>query len=249
MNPTFAGARVTNLGEVLRSARQKRNLTLSEAAETTRIKSHFLEALEDGNYGVLPGPAYITGFLRNYAILLGLHPDDVVQEYYASRPMPTTSVRPATRVLASGYDRQTRKRLLWALTVVAALILGSFTFKMYSDQAHASGAQLNLTPSNLGGGQPPQSHRQRAPQIVRVQLRATQPSYVRVTVDGVRQFNGLLRPRQGMKTWIGHRAIFVLTYDGSHVRARLNGRPIGLLSSYPGSAVDEATPTGWQVVS
>src|SRR5205823_4019606 len=81
-NTTFPGAHVSEVGDTLHTARQKKNVTLSEAADATRIKRSFLEALEHDDYSQLPGPAYITGFLRNYAKYLGLHPEDVVQEYY-----------------------------------------------------------------------------------------------------------------------------------------------------------------------
>jgi cytoskeletal protein RodZ len=243
---------VSSLGEILRSARQKRNLTLTEAADQTRIKSHFLEALENGDYNVLPGPAYVTGFLRNYARFLGLHPDDVVQEYYVARPAPVPTVKPATRVLASGFDRAHRKRLLWALTVVAAMLVAGYAIKTYSDNANrASANTLSVTPANLQApNQQPGSHDQRpAVKTVRLALRAVQPTFVRVTVDGKRLFDGPMQSHPRFKSWIGHRSIVVATFDGSHVQVRVNGKGIGFLSTNPGMAVGEATPSGWRPIS
>jgi len=237
---------VSELGETLRTARQKRNLTLAEAAEATRIKSHFLEALEDGNYSVLPGPAYITGFLRNYARFLGLHPEEAVEEFYASRPMPVPGVKPATRVLASGFERQTRKRILWAMTIVAGLLIAGYTIKYYSDRT-ASAAPLPITPSNIGGQitKPP---KQPPPSIVSLQVRAIQPAYVRVKVDGVPRFDGTLRPRAGRKMWTGHHTVYIATFNGSNLMVRLPGHRWSVMASAPGLAVDEATPSGLKPV-
>jgi transcriptional regulator with XRE-family HTH domain len=95
---------------LLRNARQKQQISLDQASTATRIKPLFLEALEEGDYHLLPGPAYVTGFLRNYAQFLGLQPDEIVQEYYAEQPSPQPAVKAATRVLASGYERQLRAR-------------------------------------------------------------------------------------------------------------------------------------------
>src|SRR5881275_478435 len=95
-NSHLPGVHVNELGEILRSARQKKNLSLSQVTRATRIKQSYLEALEDGEYSVLPGPAYVTGFLRNYALYLGLHPDDLIQEYYAVQAPPQPRVKAAT---------------------------------------------------------------------------------------------------------------------------------------------------------
>jgi transcriptional regulator with XRE-family HTH domain len=246
-NPTYPGARVSELGAVLRSARQKRNLSLADVAAATHIKEQYLEALEDGEYGVLPGPAYVTGFLRNYGRFLGLHPDDLIQDFYTTRSMPGPSVKPATRVLASGYERQNRKRLLWGFVMVAVMLVGGYTVKQYREgEAHASASQLNVTPANLGSGyNAARTHKHQQPTLIRLQLRATQPVWTKVTVDGVKKYQGVLRPRAGLRTWTGHTAIYVASYDGRHLRVRLNGRPLGAMSTQPGLQVDQATASGW----
>ena len=62
----------TQVGQQLRQARQARNLELAEAAKATRIRSHYLRALEEGEFGELPSPAQLRGFLRTYAEFLEL---------------------------------------------------------------------------------------------------------------------------------------------------------------------------------
>ena len=60
------------LEQRLKEARIERGLTLYQAAKATKIKPHFLEAIESGAYNELPSPAYARGFVRNYADFLGL---------------------------------------------------------------------------------------------------------------------------------------------------------------------------------
>ena len=58
---------MARLGESLRQQREKRGITLDQAAADTRIREKFLKALEDSDYQTLPGTVYTKGFLRNYA--------------------------------------------------------------------------------------------------------------------------------------------------------------------------------------
>ena len=69
------------LGDRFRAAREARGLSLSEAAEQIRIRSLYLEAIEDENWREIGAPVYIVGFLRTYAKFLDLDKDEVVREY------------------------------------------------------------------------------------------------------------------------------------------------------------------------
>jgi cytoskeletal protein RodZ len=54
---------------------------LEEIAAQTRIKRTYLEALEEDRFDVFPGEAYLTGFLRVYASMLGLEVKKVLLRY------------------------------------------------------------------------------------------------------------------------------------------------------------------------
>ncbi|MGQ9680956.1 MAG: RodZ domain-containing protein [Anaerolineae bacterium] len=66
------------VGERLRQARQAKGMSLEQAEEITRIRMRFLQALEDEDYGQIPGQVFVRGFLRSYARTLGLDPDEVL---------------------------------------------------------------------------------------------------------------------------------------------------------------------------
>jgi cytoskeletal protein RodZ len=69
------------LGHILREARDTKGLTLSEVQEQTRISQRYLEALEVGDYDLLPSPVHVRGFLRNYARFLNLDPEPLLERY------------------------------------------------------------------------------------------------------------------------------------------------------------------------
>jgi len=77
--------KVATLGETLRLQREKKGITLDQAAADTRIREKFLKALEDGDYQSLPGAVYTKGFLRNYAQYLDLDADESVAVFHSER--------------------------------------------------------------------------------------------------------------------------------------------------------------------
>lgn len=76
---------MNELGHILREARETKGLTLAEVESDIRINSRFLEALENGDYAILPTPVHVRGFLRNYARFLGLDPKPLLDRYEVNK--------------------------------------------------------------------------------------------------------------------------------------------------------------------
>jgi cytoskeletal protein RodZ len=68
-------------GKYLKAERELRNLSLEEVAKFTKIRQHFLKAIEEDRYELLPPGVYVKGFLTLYARYLGLDPYEVIQRY------------------------------------------------------------------------------------------------------------------------------------------------------------------------
>jgi cytoskeletal protein RodZ len=79
---------VARFGETLRAQREKKGITLEQAASDTRIREKFLKALEDSDYRTLPGAVYTKGFLRNYAEYLELPTEELVVQFHQERDQP-----------------------------------------------------------------------------------------------------------------------------------------------------------------
>ncbi len=69
------------VAEQLRKARQAKGIELKEVKEATKIRSKYLQALEEEDYNVLPGLVYTVGFLRSYARFLDLDADNLVSTF------------------------------------------------------------------------------------------------------------------------------------------------------------------------
>ncbi|MBA3307689.1 MAG: helix-turn-helix domain-containing protein [Chloroflexi bacterium] len=70
-----------SLGEMLRIARERRGVDIYRAERDTKIRARHLDALEAGDYAALPGAVYTKGFLRNYALYLGLDANEMLERW------------------------------------------------------------------------------------------------------------------------------------------------------------------------
>ena len=74
-----------SLPERLYAARERKGVDLYRAERDTKIRARYLGALERGDYKELPGAVYTKGFLRNYALYLGLDPEEVLDHWRRER--------------------------------------------------------------------------------------------------------------------------------------------------------------------
>ena len=78
-------SRPAPLPERLYAARERKGVDLYRAERDTKIRARYLAALERGEYRELPGDVYTKGFLRNYALYLGLDAEEVVGQWRRER--------------------------------------------------------------------------------------------------------------------------------------------------------------------
>ncbi|MBN1837778.1 MAG: helix-turn-helix domain-containing protein, partial [Spirochaetales bacterium] len=116
-----------SLGQKLREARERHNVSLEQVARDTHISKQYLEALEEESFGSIPGETYIVGFLRNYAEYLALNPEEMVSLYRNLRIQEQPL--PMTELLDRGKPKVPRRFL--ALVVVLIVILGGAAYLIY----------------------------------------------------------------------------------------------------------------------
>jgi Helix-turn-helix domain/RodZ C-terminal domain len=129
---------VFEIGSSLRTAREQRKLELADVEQATHIRTKYLRALEDERFDVLPGPAYVKGFLRTYADHLGLDGQRFLEEYNSRFP-------PADPLEAAPLVRvRPRRRLLDARLVLipVAVAIGLFVWRTASGGGQEKAASV-----------------------------------------------------------------------------------------------------------
>lgn len=81
------------VGERLREAREAQSMTIGDIARRTFIQPKFLQAIEEDNFGVIPGPQR-RFFVRDYARVVGLDPESVIADIPDAPPPPSTVSEP-----------------------------------------------------------------------------------------------------------------------------------------------------------
>lgn len=116
------------VGDVLRKTREAKGLSLQQVEDETNMRWKYIEALEEENYEVIPGQAYVKGFLRNYSAFLGLNPEEILELYKEYYEKPVIVERPEEVRSAKRIDRKKtkQKQTRFILIIVAlAVLLGS----------------------------------------------------------------------------------------------------------------------------
>jgi len=112
------------VGEILSEKRRSLGLSLELVEEETKIRKNFLEALEKNEFSRISGIATIKGFLRNYAVFLGLSPDNVLAifrrdfvENEKGQVIPRTILEPLSKKQFFWTPKMTFLSFLCFLTV------------------------------------------------------------------------------------------------------------------------------------
>ncbi|HUI89201.1 MAG TPA: helix-turn-helix transcriptional regulator [Anaerolineales bacterium] len=80
-----------SIGSKLKQSRESRHLSIAQVAEQTRVRSHYLEALENDDLSAIPSQVQARGFLRIYAEFLGLNLDELSARTRSAESQPAAS--------------------------------------------------------------------------------------------------------------------------------------------------------------
>jgi cytoskeleton protein RodZ len=111
------------IGDRLREARMRQKIDIAEVETATKIRAKYLRALENEEFGLLPGSTFVKSFLRTYAEYLGLDPHLLVEEYRAQHePREQAELQPFGAP-PSGRERRGGGGPPGPLVVVVGLVL------------------------------------------------------------------------------------------------------------------------------
>jgi cytoskeletal protein RodZ len=123
------------LGQLLRQTREEKGISLEQVAEETRIRASYLEALEQGDHDALPTPGHVHGFLRNYALYLGLDLEEVEALYDAEtsgrRFFEPGIFAPKDIALVPRRPLGRASLILALVIVLVLLVIGGWAFWQY----------------------------------------------------------------------------------------------------------------------
>lgn len=234
----------SGVGTILREARNRRKVELSEVEAATRIRFRFLRAIEDEEWDVLPGGVYTRGFIRAYASFLGLDGDRLVSDYRESvEPWHRVAEAPQSQPGGGSASDGPRGVALGALVVIAVIAVAVIA--------------IVAIPGGGGGESGPARHdREIARKAEPRSKPATPPTVPGVTVElaasaevwacvlnakGKALVDGLIL-EAGTEEGPFHSGSFTVSFGNGEVKMLIDGREaeIPATSSPVGYAIDSA---------
>jgi cytoskeletal protein RodZ len=243
------------IGETLRDARMRARIDVSEIEAKTKIRAKYLRALENEEWGLLPGPTFVKSFLRTYAQALGLDGKALVEEYRLSHEHPSEA---ALEPIVAGPQRSRGRpgggrppsnpsRAYLAIVGVVLLLIVLLVVGLISNGG--GGSKSNSTGKTAGtahkASKAAGKHGAAATgtkprgEIVAVSLRATAPVYVCLIAEhGRRAIDGKeLQAGETSSTY--HSRHFEITLGNSSVTMFVDGhaRPVASSSQAVGYSI------------
>src|SRR6267378_4462119 len=124
-----ARATPAGFGYALAQARTRAGLSVEQAAGRIRLQPRQLRAIENEDLRALPGPAYVNGFVRNYAREVGLDPGPLIEDLNAK--LKLRGLGPQAPDLGTGgavpgpaLDERAWRQLVLAGIVIALVCAG-----------------------------------------------------------------------------------------------------------------------------
>jgi cytoskeleton protein RodZ len=199
-----------SIGETLREARMRQRLDIADVEQRTKIRAKYLRALENEEFGMLPGPTFVKTFLRTYAEMLGLDPHLLVDEYRANYEgedeLDAQPLGPPTALSGTRGRRSWMGPGMLALLAVVAVVAVLAVIGLLSGDGDdtTQAGRTETTPQRTTTDATRKKKKKQAPAPTRVAVRVVPvtPTYVCVdrglgtpvlfegTIDGAETFRG-----------------------------------------------------------
>lgn len=115
-------------GARLRHAREQKNLSIPHVADRLYLNVNVIKALEADDYDSLPSPVFVRGYLRNYAKLLEIPVDSVLDGYTipTNKLSMSTSIVPTSSAKTSSTPASSSDSWVKAVTFSLIIIFIAF---------------------------------------------------------------------------------------------------------------------------
>lgn len=120
---------MVTVGEIIREKRLEKKLTLEQVEKTTKIRTRFLDLIENNEFSRFESQPTLKGFIRNYASFLGLSIAEIMA-FYRRQSETEESLLPSKPQIGTGF-RLTPQVFTALATVILLLVFAGFLVSQY----------------------------------------------------------------------------------------------------------------------
>jgi cytoskeleton protein RodZ len=226
------------IGETLRDARMRARIDVSEIEAKTKIRAKYLRALENEEWGLLPGPTFVKSFLRTYAQALGLDGKALVEEYRLHHEHPSEA---ALEPIVAGPQRSRGRpsggrppgapsrgylAIIGVVVLLIVLLIVGLISKGGGSKSNSASTTSGKSPNaaaHKGKRQVATPGASSRSEVVALSLKASAPVYVCLIGDHGRRAIDGKELQAGETTSTYHAKRFEITLGNSSVTMILDG--------------------------
>ena len=123
-NPDFEDQGLPSVGELLNKERLRQGLTEKEVADDLHITMHYVRAIESNSFEKLPGNVFAKGYVKSYAMLLGMDMQPVLASYNAHIENELDVAKEKTRIQVRKRKDKNRPWVIASAALFVILFLG-----------------------------------------------------------------------------------------------------------------------------
>jgi hypothetical protein len=245
------------IGNQFKKARQKKQISINDVYQKTRIYTDIISAIEDDDFQKIPNPIYAKNFLKEYARFLGMNVESILKEYAGmlSAKVPETEDVTAQHakpdrpkpVIKIDTERITRKivplfigLIVIVLALLSVRVLGAARDKFMSWRANRSERVKLEKPAEAiketsVGGAPAVRPQLKQDSIsipkgekLDLSITITDDVWVEIKRDEDIIFKGILK-KGSVRNWQANESFEIWTGNASAMELSLNGYNLGTI--------------------
>lgn len=244
---------MSSIGTQLKEARNKKALSLEEVHSRTKIHPRVIQLLEEDKFDKLPSPLFVKSFLKSYAELLEINPEEMARAYEKvepKQPQQVLFIRPAAEREKKDFLRFDRSLFVLPILVLGVLGVGGgaiFLTKAAVHRLHEKKAVVTMVKSSKTSktesqknspetASNPDNWLRSAPlgnfpkigkkEALHLKITAADNVWLRVTCDGKVLFQSILK-RGIAEAWTANDHFEIWTGNASSMQLILNNHDLG----------------------
>ncbi|MHB9036751.1 MAG: helix-turn-helix domain-containing protein [Armatimonadota bacterium] len=229
------------IGAILIRERERRELSLEDVHESTKITVHNIAALEEDRFDHFPNRVYARAFLRDYSNFLGLDSGEMLEKYEADWQGVTREVSVVLPKRRSPW-RATVATLLTLIVLGGLAAAGYFYNNGWDIKMPSAARRHNVKPevAQLPKPEPiapakpevekhekkpaqPAEQKPVPPAVLTLEVTASRPVWADIQADGQKVVYGVMPA--GVKTVVAKKKVFIKVGQANAVALKLNGKP------------------------
>lgn len=185
------------IGRFLKARREEQGFTIAQVSDVLCVRKSLIEAMEQGNWKMLPHHVYVKGYIKEYANLLNVFTEiagDLVEE-----EKTVTPEIPVQQMAETARKRIPRKTFVYS--VIAVVLLGYlFVSRTQREQIYTPPVEATSRISSSGAystgpaeNKPPGSN---IPDMKMLMISCQERTWISVIIDNTEKKEFMLNPQE-----------------------------------------------------